>query len=41
MTAVFADIEQEFNAFVGSAVYATMVTVDAAHLAGNPNTSFS
>ncbi|GAA3425706.1 pyridoxamine 5'-phosphate oxidase family protein [Streptosporangium sandarakinum] len=74
MTTVFADIEQEFNAFVGSIVYSTMVTVDAAnrprtrvlipvwenadgeplgwlatyrtpvkaaHLAGNPNTSFS
>ncbi|CAM4055545.1 pyridoxamine 5'-phosphate oxidase family protein [Kibdelosporangium persicum] len=70
----FAEIEAEFNAFVGATVYATMVTVDtknrprtrilipvwenvdgqprgwlatyhtpvkAAHLAGNPNTSFS
>ncbi|MER7506442.1 pyridoxamine 5'-phosphate oxidase family protein [Nonomuraea pusilla] len=72
--ASFAQIESEFNAFVGATVYATMVTVDArqrprtrvlipvwetvdgrprgwlatyrtpvkaAHLAGNPHTSFS
>ncbi|MDP9868168.1 MULTISPECIES: pyridoxamine 5'-phosphate oxidase family protein [Streptosporangium] len=70
----FAEIESEFNAFVGAIVYATMVTVDAenrprtrvlipvwenvdgrplgwlatyktpvkaAHIAGNPHTSFS
>ncbi|RJL30796.1 pyridoxamine 5'-phosphate oxidase family protein [Bailinhaonella thermotolerans] len=70
----FAEIESEFNAYVGAIVYATMVTIDsrnrprtrvlipiwenaggrprgwlatyktpvkAAHLAGNPNTSFS
>ncbi|MGN9844568.1 pyridoxamine 5'-phosphate oxidase family protein [Nonomuraea sp. H19] len=70
----FAEIESEFNAFVGATVYATMVTIDAknrprtrvlipvwetvdgqprgwlatyktpvkaAHLAGNPHTSFS
>ncbi|MET9338493.1 pyridoxamine 5'-phosphate oxidase family protein [Nonomuraea sp. NPDC003804] len=74
MTIAFSDIEQEFNAYVGSIVYSTMVTVDAAnrprtrvlipvwenvdgqpvgwlatyrtpvkaaHLAGNPHTSFS
>ncbi|SDJ43580.1 pyridoxamine 5'-phosphate oxidase family protein [Nonomuraea jiangxiensis] len=73
-TMSFADIEHEFNSFVGAIVYATMVTIDsknrprtrvlipiwenvdgqprgwlatyrtpvkAAHLAGNPHTSFS
>ncbi|GAA3651278.1 hypothetical protein GCM10022224_012730 [Nonomuraea antimicrobica] len=70
----FAELESEFNAFIGTTVYATMVTIDAgnrprtrvlipiwekvdgrplgwlatyktpvkaAHLAGNPHTSFS
>ncbi|MER6514299.1 pyridoxamine 5'-phosphate oxidase family protein [Nonomuraea sp. NPDC001636] len=74
MTTSFAEIESEFNAYVGAIRYATMVTVDArnrprtrilipvwenvdgrprgwlatyrtpvkaAHLAGNPHTSFS
>ncbi|MER7209528.1 pyridoxamine 5'-phosphate oxidase family protein [Streptosporangium sp. NPDC000239] len=74
MTTSFAEIESEFNAYIGAIRYATMVTVDsgnrprtrilipiwenvdgkprgwlatyktpvkAAHLAGNPHTSFS